>query len=311
MLCYTVLIRGFTLRYVEYNGDQLSALALGTVQLGLDYGIANDKGKPTQDLANGIIQYIHSQGINCLDTAQAYGTSEEVVGIATSGLSNINIVSKVKSDVFKEQLFESLDESLKKLYKKHLYALLLHDSKLLYHWSDEDSQQVKRLKNNALIKYFGVSIYSSEDFSLAIENDDIDVIQIPYNLFDQRALNEKWFEKAQKSNKLIFIRSVFLQGLLLMDADQAQKRVEGTGTLIEKIDTLCHQLNLSKQELLLSFVLSTCKNSIMLFGCETLEQAKENIETFNSLKLLNEKILLEINKSFSQINENIYNPGKW
>ena len=266
------------MRYVNYDSYKLSALALGTVQLGLEYGVANKEGKPSQGASNEIISYVSIKGINCLDTAQAYGNSEEVVGVASKDLTDIHIISKVKSDIFRNEIIDSVELSLKKLYRKKLFALLLHDSRLLYDWRKEDSNRVNELKEKGYVEYFGVSIYTCKDFELALENKNIDIIQIPYNIFDQRALDEKWFEKAEKKNKLIFIRSIYLQGLLLMEAKEAEIRVKGSFDLIKELDMYCNKLGLSRNELAFSFVNSTCRDSIMLFGCETIGQAKENIE---------------------------------
>ena len=201
------------MKFIEYRGDKISKLSLGTVQFGLDYGIANSSGQPTQDSVNHIIEYLYNNKVNCFDTAQAYGNSEEVLGKAIKNKSQLHVISKLKSDTFISNAIENVEESLQNLNISSLYALLLHDSELLYRWSDEYDQIIQELKNRDNIKYFGVSIYTNEDFELAINNKEIEFIQIPFNIFDQRAISQGWLEKAKKHDKLIFIRSIFLQGL--------------------------------------------------------------------------------------------------
>lgn len=299
------------MKYIKFNGNEISKLSLGTVQFGLNYGIANTNGQPNQEDVNQIIEYVHKEGINSFDTAQAYGNSEEILGNALLNISDSLVISKLKSDLFENNLKENVKISLEKLKINSLFSLLLHDSKLLYEWNDKHKQNMSELIDDKLIKYFGVSVYSSEDFDLAIENDDISIIQVPFNIFDQRAIKLNWFKKAREKNKLIFIRSVFLQGLLLMNKNEIPKNLEHSKKYIEKFEDLCEELHLSKNELALSFVDSVAKDSLLLFGCDNIEQAKENIYNYNALKHLDDSILLRIKNEFSEAPEHIYNPTKW
>jgi aryl-alcohol dehydrogenase-like predicted oxidoreductase len=299
------------MKCIEFGNDTLSKLSLGTVQFGLDYGIANTSGQPEQDDVNEIINYVSKKGINCFDTAQAYGNSEQVLGIALENIENKFVISKLKSDLFREDAFANTLHSINNLSVKSLFALLLHDSKLLYDWTSEDSKKVDKLINNGNIKYFGVSIYTSEDFDMAIKNDKIKFIQIPFNLFDQRAYKERWFEKAKKYNKLIFIRSVFLQGLLLMDKDKVPFNLEPAKKYIDILESFANDLQITRNELALSFVDSIATDSLILFGCDNLSQAKENITNYNSLKELEQSTITKILGKLSDLDEKIYNPTKW
>ena len=299
------------MKYVNFNGDKLSKLSLGTVQFGLDYGISNFNGKPTQENANQIVEYVSQEGINCFDTAQAYGNSEQVLGIAIEKITDNVIISKVKSFAFRENVIENVNSSVNNLGLKSLFGLLLHDSEILYKWTKEDSKKVEQLKEIDKIKYFGVSIYTSEDFDLAIKNEKIELIQIPFNLFDQRALKDKWFQKAKESNKLIFIRSIYLQGLLLMNEYDVKIKLPEASKFINKLDKLCNKYNCSRNELCLSFVDNVANDSLLLFGCDNISQAKENILNYNNLKVLDNSEINEMHNLFIDIPEAIYNPTKW
>lgn len=299
------------MKYINFDGDKISKLSLGTVQFGLDYGIANDNGKPSQDSVNKIVDYLYNNGLNCFDTAQAYGNSEEVIGKALDAKDDIYLISKLKSDVFVSDAIKNVNKSLENLRVDSLYALLLHDSELLYKWNNKYSEFVDTLINSKKIKYFGVSIYSSKDFMLALENEKVQFIQIPFNLFDQRALKENWFQKAKECGKIIFIRSVFLQGLLLMDKNSIPKKLENSRIYLEKLDFYCLKHKISKNELALSFVDTIAKDSLLLFGCDNLIQAEENLKNYNNLKVLNEDDILELRSMFLDVDEKIYNPTKW
>lgn len=302
---------------INWKNNTLSKLCLGTVQFGIDYGIANSTGKVEQEEVNKILEYVISEDINCFDTAKAYGNSESVIGSYLNSrerLDDINIISKIKSDqilLSYEALRKEIDYSLSKIATEKLFGLLLHDSSALYQWDDKFSEYIKRLKFDNLIDNFGVSIYTDEEFKLAIENDSVEIIQIPYSLFDQRAVFKNWFEIAKGKNKLIFIRSVYLQGVILMNSNDVPSSLEKVKPYLSILDIVCKDLNISRNELALSFVNNTAPDSILLFGCDDLSQAKENIHNFNNLIDLDSKVINYLQEEFSSIDEKIYNPTKW
>ena len=298
------------MRYINYNDIKISKLSLGTVQFGLDYGIANSQGKPSQNKVDEIINCVTSQGLNCFDTAMAYGNSEEVLGKSLQDINNKLIISKITSELF-EEIGTKIKTSLNNLQVDNLFALLLHNADALYNWDEQNSTIANHLKSTQQINYFGVSIYTNEEFNLALENENINIIQIPFNLFDQRAISKQWLKKAKVKNKLIFIRSVYLQGLLLMDKKSLPKNLKIVEPYIDILDTYSKKLNLSRNELALSYVNTLAKDSIILFGCETLKQAKENLDIFSTIKELDIKTIDELNSLLKDISEYIYNPSKW
>lgn len=299
------------MKYIDYNGTKISKLSLGTVQFGLNYGVNNSTGQPLQDDVNEIINYVSSQGINCFDTAQAYGSSEVVLGRSLRTVENRLVISKLKSNLFQDNVKSNIETSLKNLKLDRLYGLLLHDSDLLYNWSDELSQSVNKLLKENKIEYFGVSIYTNDDFELALSNSSIKFIQIPFNIFDQRAVTENWFKKAKENNKLLFIRSIFLQGLLLMDLDKLPNNLKKAKEPLLEFSSYCKELNMSKSEVALSFVDTIAVDSLLLFGCDNIAQAKENIVNYKNLQPLSNDILEKLILKFQNIDEEIYNPTKW
>ena len=299
------------MKYINFNGCKISKLSLGTVQFGLDYGIANTKGKPSQNNVNEIVKYVAKKGINCFDTAQAYGTSEKVLGKALKYIQKSLVISKITSELFQKDTVKCMLNTLENLSIESLYGLLLHDSKLLYCWNESYTQKINELLDKNRIEYFGVSIYTSEDFHLALENNSIKVIQIPFNLFDKRAYEEQWFQKAKENNKLIFIRSIYLQGLLLMEKDKVPYEIKEAKKYLNILDDYSKKLGLTRNQLALSYVETIAEDALILFGCDTLEQAHENIDNYNSLKKLEKKTIEEISNKLADIDEKIYNPTKW
>ncbi|ADN08184.1 aldo/keto reductase [Sulfurimonas autotrophica] len=299
------------MKYITFKNDKISKLSLGTVQFGLDYGIANTSGKPSQKDVTEIINYVTNNGINCFDTAQGYGDAEKVLGNSLPNNKNLFIVSKVESSLFRTNIQANISTSLKNLNIDSLYALLLHDSKILHDWKENDSLIVDNLIKNSKIKHFGISIYTSEDFNLAIENDKINFIQIPFNIFDQRAIKEDWFHRAKEKNKLISIRSIYLQGLLLMEKDKIPPQLQSVKKHLDTLNAFAKELHITKNELALSFVDTVAQNSLILFGCDNINQAKENIQNYKNIKKLDHDMITKIIANFENIEEEIYNPIRW
>lgn len=295
---------------IKWKDENLSKLCLGTVQFGLNYGVANTEGQVSLEEATKILDFSISKGINTFDTAKAYGSSEKVLNTYFKEKNSINpfIISKISSDLFSLELTKFISEISS---FNNLFALLLHDNEKLYSWTKKDTQYIKELKAKNIIKYFGASIYTDEEFNKALENDEIEIIQIPFNIFDQRAISLKWLEKAKKRDKLIFIRSIYLQGLLLMDINKVPVHLADAKEYLEKLVNYANILDISVNELCLFFVNQVAKNSILLFGCDNLTQAKENIQLFNLQKTIDAAVLENLQRDFSNIEEEIYNPTKW
>lgn len=301
---------------INWNNHILSKLCLGTVQFGLDYGIANSKGETSQQNVNDILNFVLLEDINCFDTGSMYGSSEEKIGnfIKKNKKENVNIISKIKSIFFNMQHIESIkniDKSLELLASKSLFALLLHNIDAIKDWNENNTELIKLLKKENKIKYFGVSIYTDEEFNLALSNEQVEIIQIPFNLLDQRAITNNWLKKAKEKNKLIFIRSIYLQGLILMDIANVPFYLNSAKKYLIKIEEIANKLNISKNQLALSFVNQLASESILLFGCDALEQAIENIKNYNNLTLIDDRTIEELKKSMINVDENIYNPSKW
>ncbi|XOB62022.1 aldo/keto reductase [Campylobacterota bacterium DY0563] len=299
------------MKYIEFEEKKISKLSLGTVQFGLDYGIANIDGKPTDKEVKEIITYLYDNGINAFDTATSYGNSEERIGKVFKNLDKLFIISKLSSEDFLSKAEDGIKNSLKKLNVNSLFGLLLHDNKVLNNWNNESKIILGNLQKKGFIQNFGVSIYTSLEFNKALENEDIRFIQIPFNIFDLRAINEEWFDKVKAKGKLIFIRSVFLQGLLLIDKEKLPEKLSKAKEYLEQFEQFALNYEMTKSELALSFVDSVAKDAILLFGCDNLMQAKENLENYKNLKVLSGDQINEIIKAFKNISEDIYLPTRW
>lgn len=298
------------MNYIEYKNTKISNLILGSVQFGLDYGISKD-GMPEQNEINSILEFSYLNGVNCIDTALDYGYSERSLFDFLQTKKNMLIITKISSKLFQENALSNIEISLGRLGLSSLYALLLHDSKLLYSWDNSYDNIINNLKKDNKVQHFGVSVYDEGEFNLAIKNNNIDFIQIAFNIFDLRAIKFDYFAKAKKNDKLLFIRSIFLQGLLVMDESKITKNLQKAKVFLSDFSKYAKKLNMSKLELAFSFVHHFAKENIMIFGCNNLSQAKENIIAFNNIREISQENIQELIEAFQDINSSIYDTRQW
>lgn len=297
------------------NITPFSNLVLGTAQLGLPYGIANKTGQPDPSSAVEIISEAWEQGIREFDTAQGYGVSEQILGKALSELkitSEARIVSKFDPTIDHLDtalMSESLCESLKRLKVPMLYGIMLHREDMLLLWAQGLAEILQSFVASGKVKKIGVSVYSPEKAVEALNTDGIDMVQLPANILDRRFENAGVFRLAEKKEKQIYIRSVFLQGLLLMERNEIPAKMAFAAPALEKIKTLSYDLGLTRQELALGFLKSGFPDAHVIFGAETKLQVKENVLIWN--KKMPEQLCNKVRTFFADVSENILNPTLW
>ena len=185
-------------------------LGLGTVQLGMDYGISK---KPSLLKSQQILDKAIEKNIKYFDTAQSYGNSENILSHISNN-SNINIITKI--NCHNDDIPSKINKSLKNLNTTTLDGVLFHDFKQYLNYNYKS--QLIELKRNGVIKKIGVSIYNIEEPLILLQDDDIDIIQLPFNYLDHQWINNSTFmELIETTNKDIYIRSIFLQGILIND----------------------------------------------------------------------------------------------
>ena len=203
-------------------------LALGSVQFGLPYGIANRDGQVSRDEAKIIIENARLASIDTLDTAIAYGESETCLGEV--GVAGFKVVTKLPAipdniqDV-NNWVSDQMQTSLQRLNVTSLYAVLLHRSdQLLGPKGEALSQALEKLKATGMVQKIGISIYAPAELDLVMDIMPFDIVQAPFNVVDQRLYTSGWMQKLYSSGVEIHTRSAFLQGLLLMAPSSVPKR---------------------------------------------------------------------------------------
>lgn len=248
-------------------------LALGTVQFGLNYGISNIYGKTNKNEVGRILEFAWANGIKTIDTAGDYGNSEEVLGKQMN--HPFEIITKLsihKKDIAEIKI--SLDESLKKLNVENLYALLVHDAENLI-TNKEIWGALLAFKAKGVIKKIGYSLYYPYQLEQLIDLNMVpDIIQIPYNIIDNRF--KSWLIELKKINCEIHSRSVFLQGLFFRKPEDLPNHFNEIKPLLKKL----HEQFIDIEKLAAWLLLEVIKErniDKVVFGVNNLEQLQNNL----------------------------------
>lgn len=187
-------------------------LALGTVQFGLDYGISNRAGEVQDQELDAILALARKLGVNTLDTAQAYGKAEARLGMYNT--VDFQVITKLSPNIDAADLTPSLEASLQRLARPSVEGLLLHRSQDA---SPALFERLADLQHQGKVGKVGVSVYTPEELTRWLEQGyPLELVQLPANLLDQRFLRAGWLDRLQAMGCEIHVRSLFLQGLLLM-----------------------------------------------------------------------------------------------
>ena len=272
----------------------------------MNYGIANRNGKPELDLAIEIVRTAWENGITFFDTAQAYGNSEEVLGLCFRELGFCNgkdtpaVISKLSPDIplaDSDGILRSIDESLAKLGLDGLWALMLHKEAVFEKGKEYLGRVASELKQKKRIQKFGVSLYSPEKAVEALNMDEIDLLQVPFNVLDQRASHYGIFRLAREKNKKVFVRSIYLQGLLLLDIENLPDKMSFSRDALKKYNDFAKSYKISSKLLALAFVVQKADGAMIVIGSEHPDQVRENIALLERAKdvLLPESVPLSSN----------------
>jgi aryl-alcohol dehydrogenase-like predicted oxidoreductase len=287
----------------------ISKIVLGTVQLGLPYGINNQVGKPDKQEAMNILRRSLEEGITTLDTANAYGNSREIIGeFHQQNAHSFEVISKCH---WKGQdIHKTIIEELQVLNIHHFASYLFHSFDDIQELSPKNKEEFNALLTAGLIQKIGVSVYGNEQFSLAIDNDFISVIQLPYNLLDNDFQKGKLLQLAKDKGKEIHVRSIFLQGLLYMEKSKLPEQLKPLEKHLLEIENIATQNNLSTSTLALGYAIKNKNIDKVLIGVDTLQQLLINIESIKLIHLISDEMMKKIS-NLAVLETELLNPVNW
>jgi len=260
-------------------------LALGTVQFGCAYGVANQVGKVAKKEVEHILGFARSVGINTLDTAIAYGDSEDVLGAI--GVQEWNVITKLpaipdgQSDV-SNWVLESINQSIRRIGTPKLHGLLLHRPEQINgQHGNHLLQGLERAKSLGLIGKVGVSIYDPEQLQIFLDSMPIDIVQAPLNILDRRLIESGWASRLSSAGIEIHVRSAFLQGLLLMPPNIRPKKFDRWMGLWKIWDEWLLNHKIKPIDACIKFALSIREVNKVVIGVDSESQLRQIIETLD------------------------------
>jgi aryl-alcohol dehydrogenase-like predicted oxidoreductase len=271
--------------------DHISKLSIGTAQIGQAYGLNAAQNNIDINEASKIIALCREIGINNIDTAYSYGHSERILGNVGIGGFNVNSKFSIedieRQNIHEDKLVDLIEESLRRLKISKLDSLLLHNSKDLFGKNKKIILSVlNKLKDRDLISKFGISVYSPSELLKCLDLCEPDIIQAPLNYFDKRFLNKEIIHRL-KSNKIeLHVRSIFLQGLLLINGNEIPERFSRWSSELHIWHNFLLENNLRALDACLYFALNQKMASKVVFGIDSLIHLTEISESLSRIQEL-------------------------
>ena len=260
----------------------MSKLALGTVQFGLDYGISNKTGRVNDDHIKKILLLAKKENIDVIDTAISYGSSEKAIGKA--GITDFKFITKLP-DIPKncsnidKWIEENVKSSITKLGIYYFEGILIHNSNnLLNEKRNELIKSLKKIKTIGLVKKIGISIYDPKEYERLIKIMRFDIVQAPLNIIDRRLVTSGLLSKLCSEGVEIHVRSIFLQGLLLMKRDSIPSYFDSWVNIWDRWELELTKNDLNPIELCLSYPRSLPEIDKIIVGVENAMQLNEIIQ---------------------------------
>lgn len=290
-----------------FHMKSMSKIALGTAQFGLQrYGILNKAKAKRKEIFN-ILDLAKEKSVKVIDTAYGYGESEALIGEYIANTNTFfDVVSKFPdSHIYSIDYF--LNTSLNRLHIKCLYGFLFHDFKS-FQKKPQILNILKTYQKKGVIKKIGFSLYHPYELDYLIKKGvNFDIIQVPYNLLDQRFSD--YFPYLKKIGVEIHVRSIFLQGLLLMDRNKLKGKFLKIKSKLMKISEISQESGISIPSICLNFVSLNRYVDKIVIGLSKREHLERNLRTLEETRFV-KKNYRDL-KLLTEEDENIIIPTNW
>lgn len=266
-------------RDIPKAGIRISRLALGTVELGMEYGIGRPgiSCRPSMREAEAIIHTAIACGINLFDTAPAYGESEVFLGKVLSNIPgcNVHIATKIGpyEDIYIQpsSVLESLEHSLRNLRRERIDVVQIHNATATQLYQSPLMEILEQAQSEGKIGVIGASVYGEKDALAALDHPSIATLQIAYNLLDQR-MAVKVMPAAERAGIALLGRSTLLKGVLTSRRHDLPKQLHDLWVLAESAASWADSINLDLPEAALRFCLGNQALSSVLIGVSSLQE---------------------------------------
>lgn len=254
-------------------------IIVGTANFGTPYGIANRGKLLSLEESKSIINWAQENYINHFDTALAYGDAEEILSmyLDQSFAPEIDTKLDTKSCQSSASIIEAASKTRDRLGVDSLSTLYLHDEELLQSSSQpEVSDGLRQVLNLGIAKRIGVSVYS-EAAVIACKKvlPELTVFQVPENICDRRIIASRYIQGLADKGNSFMVRSIFLQGLLLIDAMSVPPKLHLVQPQLQRLNEIANKQKVKVMDLCLAYAFSISWASGIVIGVASLAQLKE------------------------------------
>lgn len=286
----------------------ISPMTLGTVQLGMNYGIANEGGKPSLEKSFAILDAAVRGGITSLDTARAYGNSEEVIGAYLKKTEKKDLCITTKIPRYKGEgsleayVVDSVEGSLERLGINRLSSVMLHAAGDLLEYGDRVVSALEGIVKRGYAEKVGVSVYGAQEIDRLLQYDALQVTQIPMSIFDQRLITCGALERLAKRGVEVYVRSVFLQGLFFLDPEKVTDPIlqKEAVPYIRKLREIAAREGLTVAQLAVGFIRDLDGVTSLVLGADEPEHVKQNLACF-AAPSFDESMIAELKNEFASV----------
>lgn len=292
----------------------LGPFILGTAQLGMPYGIHNMQGRLSECESETLIRSAFENGLTAFDTAIAYGDAEERLGraIPKSRVHEVSVMTKIGSDGF-----DSIDacttvvrNALRRVQIERFHTVYVHAFQELRRSADL-ARMLLNVKESGLTEFIGVSVYTGQEALDSLSLDFVDVIQMPLNALDWQAINFRVKERAVELGKQLIFRSVYLQGLLLMNPKDLPGKMKFALSAVQAWSDICEKHSLSKMKAALKIAQYLAGGFPLVIGCESPSQVEDNANFLMHPVPNLEPLIEDASLLAERTSDVLRNPSKW
>lgn len=292
-----------------------ASLVLGTAQLGMDYGIANHAGRPGAVEAAALVGAALDAGVTTFDTAMAYGDSEAALGQAlrdNNATATAQVVTKLPPTLNSEdapQLAEIVDGCCRRLRVDRLAGVLLHREEQLDLLDGPVGAALSALVEQGVVRKLGVSVYTPQQAQQALHHPLIRHIQWPGSMLDRRFL--PLLPLARQRGITVHIRSVLLQGVLVMAPDDLPPHLKVLEPVLEQFHRLCRDYTVTPAAAAIGWLLHAAPGAGVIFGAETARQVRDNLDALQRAGALSEGLWTAMTALPVPQDPCVLNPALW
>ncbi len=306
------------MKYYSYKDLYVSALGLGCAQFGQEYGIGSRGKILLEKEIQEIIEAALENGVSFFDTAADYGKSEEWIGNILARMHRKDLVVATKLRWVREPepsveqvrhtIERSLEDSLRKLRRETLDIVYIHQQELFFQFQEVFLSVLEKARQSGYVKHVGISLYEPRQVEQALLYKELEVFQIPYNVLNRAFEKEGTMKTLKEKGKLVVVRSVFLQGLLLLDPEELIPFFHPIKESLKNLRENVERFFRSPEEFFLGYVLRKDFGPLAV-GVFSQEQLMSNLQVFRSLP--GADLLRQMEQFIPHLDPLYSDPRKW